>query len=191
MLSLALSVAMLTSTGGMLADHLPRGVRLLDAPRALPGPPPAFPTEEPVPGDYQSMSLAQLRAAAARIEDSKPSAAGGIVLLAGGITGIVVGLVAILVGVFVPSVGWLVAGLIITAAGLAMTVIGPILMASALRGRLSAERDLDFIQRQIRMLEGGGAPTPAGPPRTPPPPPPPPPLGGLEVVVPMVAVASF
>lgn len=192
LLSLALSVALSSSSGGLLADHLPRGVRLLDAPRALPGPPPAFPSpEEPVPGDYQSMSLSELKLAYTRLGESKPSGTLGGVLLGVGIGALVLGLSAMTVGLLVPLLGWTVVGLVVAAAGLALVIAGPILMSNGIRAAKGVEREQEFIRRQMRLLEGGTAPLPAGPGRAPPPPPPPPPLGALGPASPLVALASF
>ena len=192
LLSLALSAAVSMSSGGLLADHLPRGVRLLDAPRALAGPPPAFPSpEEPVPGDYQSMSLPELKAAYARLGESKPSGTLGGVLLGVGIGALVLGLTAMSVGLLAPLLGWTVVGLVVAAAGLALVIAGPILMTNGIRAAKAVEREQEFIRRQMRLLEGGTAPLPANPGRLPPPPPPPPPLGALGEVGPGLALAHF
>lgn len=205
MLSLAMTLALSASTGGLLSDHLPSGVRLLDSPRPLPGPPPAMPppvapgAEEPIPGDYQSMSLAELKVAYAKLGENVPTTTGGTALIIGGVVALVLGgglvlLMALaVVGGFglAEAVPWLILGAVVALGGVAMVIIGPILSTNAVRAAKAAERDQAFIKRQMRLLEGGAAPVPTGPGRAPPPPPPPPPLGGLEVRVPMVSLAAF
>lgn len=190
MLSLALSMAVLASSGGLLSEHLPAGVRLLDATDAVAG---ALlgargrdRNDGISPAQLQAMSLQQLKEEYDRLEDEKPGLGLGIGLLAGGVAGIVTGIVIMAAGYYV----WVVTvGLVIFLAGIALAIVGPILIGSAARGRRRISRDQDAIDRQIRILESGSAPMlPTGPT---PPPPPPPPLGGIPKVDPQMLVATF
>ena len=191
MLSLALSMAVMTSSGGLLSEHLPAGVRLLDAPSVVPSAMLGRIRDRDRDRDrddglsraeLQSMSLQQLHEEYDRLEDEKPGIGLGLTLtIVGG---------AVLLTSFFFWYGWWYVGLIMTLPAIALCIIGPILLAKAIRARHRYNRDQDAIDRQIRVLESGGqgGAVPPGP--TPPPPPPPPPMGGLTAV-PQVVVASF
>lgn len=188
MLSMALSVAVLASSGGLLSEHLPAGVRLLDAAEVIPS---AMLGARRDRDDgisamqLQSMSLQQLHEEYDRLEDEKP--------------GIGLGLTLTIVGGGLFITGWIVwwyasilAGVLMIIPGVVLCIVGPILLASAIRGGRRISREQDAIDRQIRILEGGGqggAPLPSGP--MPPPPPPPPPLSGLSTSGPSLVLASF
>jgi hypothetical protein len=198
MLSLALSMALLTSSGGLLSEHLPAGVRLLDAASVVPG---AFLGARARDRDdgissaqLQSMSLEQLRSEYDRLEDEKPSLGLGIGLLVGGIASLTTWLVLWIVAAQVVSTAAFWVGFVFLPVGIVLTIIGAINLARASRERRRDSRDQEMLMRQIRLLEGGGQggplpPLPTGP--TPPPPPPPPPLGGVPMVEPQLLVASF
>lgn len=194
MLSMALSVAVLASSGGLLSEHLPAGVRLLDAaeviPSAMLGARRDRDRDDGISAmQLQSMSLQQLHEEYDRLEDEKPGIGLGIGLLAGGIGAIITGILMMALAYYSYVA---IIGLTVMLAGIALAIVGPILLGRASRERRSISREQDAIDRQIRIMEGGGqggAPLPSGP--MPPPPPPPPPLSGLSTFEPHVVLASF
>jgi hypothetical protein len=183
MLSLAATLTLMTSSGGLLAEHLPAGVGLLEgSDRVLL----ASRDEGPAPtvADYPGMSLSQLHLEWDRLEASKPGFGVGIGLTAGGAGALVLGLVL----VTVQSLVVVVAGLVLLTGALALLIIGPIILAGTLGVRDRITRDQGEVRRQMQLLQGGDAPlVPSGPP----PPPPPRPLSDRGAEVPLVTVASF
>jgi hypothetical protein len=200
MLSLALSLAVISSSGGLLADYHTTNVRLLDAPVTEVGapliaqysnrpPPRGYP--QPYAQPQPTMSLENLKAEYARLEAERPSLTGPIVMLsiAGGL-------------LITSSILWAVAGsaydggtilalaLIGTATfvgAVVFAIIGGVTLGVALGKRHRIDRDLRGIDAQIRSLEGG-APLPSGPM---PPPPPPPQSQGYNAPLPTLAIAGF
>jgi len=190
MLSLALSMAVLTASGGLLSEHLPAGVRLLDLPSAIPGALLGARDERGISlGEAQAMSLDQLRSEYDRLEDEKPGLGLGIGLLVGGIASLFTWAVLWIVAMSVVSAAAFWIGFILLPVGVTLTIIGAIALSRAGRERRRSTRDQEMLMRQIRIREGGGQlpPLPTGPP----PPPPPPPLGGFPTVEPQLLGAAF
>jgi hypothetical protein len=185
MLSLAATLTLLTSSGGLLAEHLPTGVGLLDgADRVLL----AARDEGPAPAvaDYPGMSLSQLHLEWDRLEASKPGFGLGIGLTAAGAGALVLGLVLLVV----QSPVVLVVGLVMLAAAVGLLIAGPIILSRILGERDRITREQGEVRRQMQLLQGGDAPlVPSGP--RPPPPPPPRPLSDQGAEVPLVTLARF
>jgi hypothetical protein len=194
MLSVALSMAVLTSSGGMLAEQMPHGVRLLDEPAQLPGLLlGAARGESPGISEYQSMSLPQLQEEWTRLEESKPGLGAGIAVTVVGGAAFLTGLILFFYGAALyaigGSLGVFVVGMVLGIAGIVMLIVGPIMIGSAGRERRRVDREQEAVRHQIRLLEGGGSAPPL--PMGPPPPPPPPPLSGVVGVEPRLIVAAF
>jgi hypothetical protein len=194
MMSLALSLTVLTSSGGMLAGHLPAGVRLLDAPARLPGT--LVAAARPAISEYLSMSVPQLKEEWLRLEDEKPGLGGGITLTVLGGVFLIGGVSTFLYSVLNWAaltqdvlVGLFLGGIVGAVAGLVLVIVGPILIGVVAGQRHRVEREQEAVRAQIQYLEGGGGTTPL--PTGPLPPPPPPPYSGLGHAPPLVTVASF
>lgn len=179
--ALVLSVALMSSSGGLLAEHLPNGVRLLDGPTTALG---TVLGAAPTDLALENMSRTELEMERLRLVDDRRSAAPGVILLiAGGVT--------FLVGTTLLLADVVVAGAIITLVGAGAVTAGIILLVSALSHNGRTSRALRRIEQRIGTLE---ATDPGGGNEAPPPPPPPPPPAGVwrdVPVVPQVLVATF
>lgn len=176
--ALALTVALMSSSGGLLSEHLPRGVRLLESPTTAAG---------TVLGaapqlDLEAMSRTELEMERLRLVDDRRSVAPGIIFLVSGGVTFLLGSTLLLADV-------LVAGAIITLIGAGAVVAGIILLVSAVSHNARNTASLRRIEQRIGTLEqtgpGGGD--------APPPPPPPPPAGVWRELpaVPQLVVATF
>lgn len=182
--SLALTVALMVSSGGLLAERTPAvgmlvGLTDLNAQSAM----------------YDNMTVAELTAERARVADLMPSLGLGIALTSVGGGVLFLGLVFIAAAEFVEFV---VVGLVVMAAAIPLLIIGPIMIASAARERREVQTQLRLIDQRIASLRRDEVPvSPAAPeydPKTEPPPPPPvrPPSSEFAPsVAPQLVVAAF
>lgn len=172
-----LSMALMTTSGGLLAERTPVAGMLMG--RNL----------EIAAAGLEGMSLSELDAERTRLTSDMPSPVLGIVLLSVGGGVLLTGLV--IVGI-ATDLATLAVGLIVMAASVPLLIIGPILLASALRQRRTNETRLRLVNQQMRELERGGQNTGPGSNETPPPPPMrPPDVWMIPTAVPQVLVATF
>jgi len=170
-----LSVALMTTSGGLLAERTPVAGTLMG--RNL----------EIAAAGLEGMSLSELDAERTRLTSELPSPVLGIVLLSVGGGVLLTGLA---IAGLATDLATLAVGLVVMAASVPLLIIGPILLASALRQRRASETRLRLVNQQMRELELGGQNQ--GSDETPPPPPVRPPDAWLiPTVVPQVLVATF
>lgn len=158
MFSLALSVALMSSSGGLLAERTPAAGMLVgavnfnDQARAL-----------------ENLSLSELTTERATLLDSMPSPGLGIALTVGGGALLLVGL-TLVVAFYEAAV--IITGLVMMVASIPLLIIGPILLASALRERRDTQTRVRLIdQRMAEMRRDELAPQNDGRDEVPPPPP--------------------
>jgi hypothetical protein len=166
MLSLALSVAVLSSSGGLLSGYESSHVRLIDAVEVVGG------VALGQAGYAAPQSLEGLRNHLAELEENRPSFVAPIVLLAvgGGVTIMAAIFSAILYSAPSLAVGFLAVAFWI--AGPVLLVVGAIILGVTIGRSARANREINRVKTQIQQLEAGGGgyqPLPTGP--TPPPPP--------------------
>jgi hypothetical protein len=131
MFSLVLSVMVISSNGGLLAERTPAAGMLIGA--------------VDVGANYDNMTVAELMAERSRLADSMPSVGLGIALLASGGGVFVVGF-----GVF-----WAVSilvGVIMMVAAVPLLIIGPILLAGAARERRAIQSQVRLVDQRIAAL---------------------------------------
>jgi hypothetical protein len=189
MLSLALSLAVMSSSGGLLEQYTPVHVRLLESPASEV---PAVllgqyapRSNSPYVNQGPPMSLEAMRAEYARLEESLPGLVAPIVLLslAGGL-------------LITSAIFWstlyevlLIVGVFTFIGAVACGIAGGIILGTTLGRRHRINRDMNQLQAQIRAMEqSGGSPLPQGPV---PPPPPPPQTQGFTPVEASYAVLDF
>jgi hypothetical protein len=186
MVSLVLSVAVLVSSGGLLAERVPApgmliGAVNLNGASAL----------------YDNMTIEELTAQRALVEESMPSLGLGIALTAIGGGVLLTGLVIISSGVFILEL--VLVGLVVMAASIPLLIIGPILIARAARERRDAQTQLRLIDQRIASIRRDESsprlplPPPYEPSNEQPPPPPMRPPGSefAPSVAPSLLLASF
>ena len=184
MVWLALSVALMTSSGGLLAERTPAagmlvGLTDLNAQSSM----------------YDNMTIEELSAERARVAEALPSLGLGIALTSIGGGVLLTGLVILAAAEFLELV---LVGLVGMAASIPLLIIGPILLARAARERRDTQTQLRLIDQRLAALRRDDAPRPpSGPeydPKTEPPPPPPvrPPSSQFAPnVEPQLVVAAF
>ena len=185
MVSFTLSVVVMLSSGGLLADRTPTagmlvGATDLNAQSAM----------------YDNMTVAELSAERARVASLMPSLGAGIALTAVGGGVLLTGLFLIAVAEFVEIV---IVGVVLVVASLPLLIVGPILLASAARERRETQTTLKIIDQRIAAVRRDEvAPSsPSAPeydPKLEPPPPPPvrPPSSQFAPVIsPSLVLASF
>ena len=180
MTSLVLSVWVMTSSGGLLAERTPAAGMLLGA------------VDLGAPPLLEHMSLAELTTERTRLLETMPSMGLGIALTVVGGGVLLTGLV-IAAATYITEV--IIVGLVVMAASVPLLIIGPILLAHAARERREVQSQVRLIdQRMTLMQHQEFAPPPTQRPvdETPPPPPMRPP--GVEVVpgvAPQILLATF
>lgn len=178
MVSWVLSMAVVSSSGGLLAERLPSGVHLLDAPSVIPQAMLGARGGDPTREEVEAMSLAELDQESFRLDHMKGASIGvgvlvlvlstilfplaGILLYFGGIFNILIAILGIAVGVM---------GIVV---GIQNIVNG---------SRRNARKEL--VSERIRILQQ--------PPQAPSPPPPAPaaPEGAIPRFEPQLTLASF
>lgn len=135
MFSLALSVALMSSTGGLLAERVPAAGLLVGAvdlnAAAL---------------SLESLSESELTAERARLLDTMPSPGLGIALTAVGGGVLLLGLTLAVIA-YEPVL--LIVGLVVMAASVPLLIIGPILLFRAMRERREAQTRVRLIDQQL------------------------------------------
>ena len=190
MLSLALSLVVMTSSGGLLSDYTSEHVRLIDSPvtevgaSLLGARPPAY-AQPPT----TTMSLDQLKAEYTRLEEERPSLVGPIVMLSIGVALLITSSVLWDIAFYSYYVSWalFLVGVATFVGGVVLAIIGGIQLGRAIGGRHRTDRELRQLDGQIRAMEGS-APLPSGPM---PPPPPPPQSQGFNGPQPTMALVGF
>lgn len=175
MVSLVLSVALLTSSGGLLADKTP-AVGLLLGAASYEGAP------------LELMSVPELTAERARLQESMPSLGLGITLTAVGGGVLLTGLVIMAAAVFVEV---LLVGLLVTAAAIPLLIIGPIQIGRAARERRDHMDRIRWIDQRLASFNRESLEGPPPNNEVPPPPPMRPPGSWLPNTVPQVLLATF
>lgn len=186
MLSLALSVALLSSSGGLLSERLPSSARLVDASTLAFGTVLGASAGDEKVRSLESLTRGELEAERLRLLDSQPSFVPGLVVAGAGVAGVVVGVV--LLAVTARTIGTA-AGLVTLLGGVAAMVTGAVLLiVAAVRGP-AVTSQLRRVEQRINTLLKEQGDTPAG--DAPPPPPPPP--GALRDLPqpPQVLLATF
>ena len=178
MTSLVLSLVVMTSSGGLLAERVPAAGMLVGAvdlnTRAA---------------SLDQMSLTELTAERARLLDTMPSLGLGIALTAVGGGVLLTGLVIVSVAL---DLAVLAVGLVVMAASVPLLIIGPILIARAARERREAQTQVRLIDQRLAEMKRDELAPPVRNDETPPPPPMRPPGSQLlPVVEPMALLASF
>lgn len=172
MTSLVLSIVVMTSSGGLLAERVPAAGLLMGAVDLNAAP-------------IEGMSLTELTVERTRLMSTMPSAGLGVALTAigGGVflTGFTVFLYAsILVGV------------VIMVAAIPLLIIGPILLVNAGRERRAQQARVFAIDRRIATMgQDGTSPLPPQNDEVPPPPPVRPPDVERATVAPQLLLATF
>lgn len=186
MMSLALSLALCTSSGGLLAEQLPAGVRLLDSPTVAFGTVLGASAGDEKQRSLESMTRGELEVERLRLLDAQPSYAPGLIVAGAGVAGVIVG--GLLLGLTSRAIGS-VAGIVTILGGVAALVTGGILLiitavqGPAITSQLRrVEQRLNTLLKQQGESTGGDAP-----------PPPPPPPGALRDLLqpPQVLLATF
>lgn len=161
--SLALTVALMVSSGGLLAERTPAagmlvGLTDLNAQSSM----------------YDNMTVAELTAERARVQSLMPGLGLGIALTAVGGGVLLTGLFLIAVAEFIEIV---IVGVVFVAASIPLLIIGPIILASAARERREVQTQLRLIDQRIAAVRRDDVPSsPTAPdydPKVEPPPPPP------------------
>jgi hypothetical protein len=177
MLFSLLSVAVVTTSGGLLAERTPVAGMLLG--RNL----------EIAAAGLEGMSKTELDAERVRVMEAMPSPALGITLTAVGGGVLLTGLV--IVGA-ATTLEVLAVGFVIIAASVPLLIIGPIMLARAIRERRNSETRLRLINQQMRELDNGrGSEQPTNTDTPPPPPVRPPDVFLIPTALPQVLVATF
>ena len=167
-----LSVALMTTSGGLLAERTPVAGMLLG--RNL----------EIAAAGLEGLSKTELDAERTRVLENMPSPALGITLTAVGGGVLITGLILVYANAIV--------GLVVMAVSVPLLIIGPIMLARALRERRTSETRLRLINQQMRELESGRSVEQPTNGETPPPPPTrPPDVFLIPTAVPQVLVATF
>jgi hypothetical protein len=160
MLSLALTVAVLSSSGGLLSGYESQHVRLIDAAEVIGG----------AALGQQGQSVDQMKQHLADLEDSLPGFVLPIVLMGAGVATEILGLV--LAGISYYGALYWVGWVLYVLAGPALIIVGGIILIVTIVKRVKITREIRSVERQIQAAESGGGgyqPLPTGP--TPPPPP--------------------
>ncbi len=185
LVSLALSVALSSSSGGLLAGRLPVGVRLLDAPTTAFGVVLGASAERQL--NLEAMSHGELEMERLRLIDSQPSVVPGIVVASAGLVAFIVGYAVL--EITGGTVGTL-AGALLLVGGLAALVTGGIMLLVAIIRGASTSARIRRVEQRINTLlqQPSGVPLEGDAP-----PPPPPPPGVLRELPqpPQVLLATF
>lgn len=187
MLSLALSVAVLSSQGGLLAEYQPRHLRLIDAAEVIGSSVASQAGYAPVP-----MTPDAIRAQIADLEENMPTLVMPIVFLSIGVgVGLTSSIIWSAVYIFDTAVYLLLgAGVVV---GIVFTIIGVVTLINRIVGRARTQREINRLEAQLNQA-GPGAPTGNDtyqPLPTSPAPPPPPPTSQFDGPGAGVMVAEF
>lgn len=184
MLSLALAVAMTTSSGALLSEPTLRSARLLDAPST------AFGLVLGQGGERQknleAMTRGELEMERLGLLDSRPTVVPGIII---GSAGAVLAIVGFIITRVAPATRGDVVGLVLLVSGLAGLVTGAVLAIIAFIRAGEVDARLRRVEQRINTVirDEGLAPPQLGPP-----PPPPPPGAWRDLPQPpLVHVAAF
>jgi hypothetical protein len=161
MLSLALTVAVLSSSGGLLSGYESQHVRLIDAAEVIGG----------AALGQQGQTVDQMKQHLADLEDSLPGFVLPIVLMGAGVATEILGLVLSGAAYGLSALYW-VGFILYVLAGPALIIVGGIILIVTIVKRVKITREIRSVERQIQAAESGGGgyqPLPSGP--TPPPPP--------------------
>lgn len=180
MTSLILSMLVMTSSGGLLAERVPPAGLLVGAVNL-----------NDTAASLQNMSLTELTMERARLLETTPSLGLGIALTAIGAGVLVTGLVIVYAAFTLTVVA---VGVVVMLASVPLLIIGPILIAKAARGRRDVTTQVRLIDQRIAAMkrdDGLGAPPPNN--EVPPPPPvrPPPGVELSPAVPPQLLLATF
>ena len=199
MTGLLLATLLNLSPGIVLADNVEaRNVALSDARLRL-----QFVADDGPRPSLDTMTREQLAAELRRLDDTKPSIGGPIVLLSIGaglsIPGayfLISGLstAAFNSGTFTQAAGYILAGFggVLLTAGLILVIVGAILLPMRLSKRTAHAEETEQIRRKMDTMDQGAPPPPPGPEEmVPPPPPPPPPQANFVVPGAMRTVMTF
>ena len=165
MFSLALSVVVISSSGGLLSERVPAAGLLVGAIDL-----------NTASASYDNMTVAELTTERARLVETMPSLGLGIGLTAAGggvlLTGLII--LAAAYDIAVAAVG-----LVLMALSVPLLIIGPIFLFGALRDRRGVQTQLRLVDQRIAQVRRDELSPP--PQNTPPPPrrdevPPPPPM---------------
>lgn len=157
MVSLVLSITLISSTGGLLAERTPAAGMLVGAVNL-----------NQAGASLDNLSLTELTTERASLVDSMPSLGLGIALTAAGGGLLIIGLSLLAAEIFEV----LVVGLVMMAASVPLLIIGPILLAGAVRERRDSQTRISLIdQRLAEMRRDEVQPQNDGQYETPPPPP--------------------
>ncbi len=138
MISLALSVALMSSSGGLLSERTPAAGLLVGAVNL---------NEAAL--SLENLSESELTAERARLLDSMPSLGAGIALTAAGGGVLLLGLTLAAVAL---DFELLIVGLVVMAASVPLLIIGPILLFGALRERRAAQAQVRLIDQRLAEL---------------------------------------
>jgi hypothetical protein len=174
---LLLTLALSSVTGGLLAEHAPAGVYLVEhgalaqADAPPPPPPPSVMPDAPgAPSASVAATAAKMRADLEMLEDSKPSIAGGLTMtIIGGVgTVAAIGILyfSLIFALLGSGGGVFIAGLVTLGIAVPILVVGIILMVRASHERRAIDRDMSSIRQQLRTLEHPPVPAPNSPTNT-------------------------
>lgn len=176
-ISLVLSVGLMSVSGGLLSERTPTTGLLVSS---------SFESAA-----YDNMTVAELTAERTRLLDDMPSPGLGIGLLAGGGGLLLVGLI---IATVTFELAPILIGLVMMVASVPLLIIGPILMARAVRERRGVQNEVRLIDLRISQVQRGGQPLPTQPGQEEVPPPPPmrpPGSEFLPTVAPNILLATF
>lgn len=178
MTALVLSLVVMTSSGGLLAERTPAAGLLMGA------------AVQVADADLATMSLTELTAEKVRLQESMPGPGVGIALTAIGGGALLTGLLIISAAFTVEVV---LIGLVVAVAAVPLLIIGPILIGAGARERRQQTNRIRAIDARVsQMNRDSQIPAPAGNDEVPPPPPMPPPGVDLgPAATPSLLLATF
>ncbi len=171
---LLLTLALSSVTGGLLADHAPTGVYLVEhgalAQADAPPPPPPPSVMPEAPNASTAATAAKMRADLEMLEASKPSIAAGLTMTIIGGVGVLAGVSISYLGLIFAAIGSgggaFIVGLVTLGIAIPILVVGIILMVTVSHERRAIDRSMSSIRQQLRNLEHPPVPAPNSPTNT-------------------------
>jgi hypothetical protein len=166
-----LTLVLSMSSGGLLAEHAPAGVYLVEhgalAQADSPPPPPPPSVMPGAPETATAATAAKMRADLEMLEDSKPSIAGGLTMTIIGGVGVVAGLgisyFALIFALIGSGGAAFIVGLVTLGIAVPILVVGIVLLVRAGHERRAIDHDKASIRQQLFQLEHPTAPGPSAP----------------------------
>ena len=186
MFSMVLSVVVMSTSGGLLAERVPTTGLLLGAVDL-----------NAASASYDNMTVAELTAERVKLVEALPSLGLGIGLTAAGGGVLLTGLIVL---AYSYEVAVAVVGLVIMALSVPLLIIGPIFLFAALRERREAQTQIRLVDQRIAQVRRdemappvrtNPPPPPSGGDEVPPPPPTRPPGSEREQLEPQLLLATF